>query len=335
MTISSEARLSCATYGAVEVQQLLDLDSAIATQREAFSALANRAVSMPPKVFAPDGSDDATVFSYLARLGEHSGSVLKFGSVHPANAAIGLPTITALITLLDPVTGRPVAIMDGAAITALRTSAASAVAFDILGRADATRLAVIGSGVQAINHVRAAHRVRPLSSVRMWAPNPGRLNAAAAGLRDELGLDVVAAGSAQDAVLEADLIALCTLSTTPILSGDWLKPGATVISIGSFEPHRHEIDQNTVDLATHVVVDHVETALEHAGPIMKAVAHGRLDPHRMTELGDHINTGEFTERAPEDIVYYNSTGVAVQDAAAAWAIHRRGIELAVGGTVIF
>lgn len=306
-----------------QVTRLLDVDRAIASQRAAFTALGAGTADLPAKIMHPSRFDDSVVFAYVSRLSADSGAVAKFGSVNPGNAAAGLPTIHAVVSVLDPVTGRLTAVMDGAAVTTLRTAAASAVAVDALAAPDSADLAVLGSGTQALAHVRAIARVRDLKSVRLWSPTPRHRARAARTLMD-LGFPAEPAGTAEEAVRGACLVAACTLSTTPVVRGQWLAPGCTVVSVGSFEPTRREVDAEVLRRSATVVVDDPATAAEHAGPVVAALASGEAP--ELVALGE-VLTGRATARTdPGDIVYYNSVGLGIQDAAAAWAVVRAARE---------
>ncbi|NEA99568.1 ornithine cyclodeaminase family protein [Streptomyces sp. SID13726] len=309
-----------------QVTRLLDVDTAIASQRAAFTALGSGTADRPAKIMHPSRFDDSVVFAYVSRLSADSGAVAKFGSVNPGNAAAGLPTVHAVVSVLDPVTGRLSAVMDGTAVTTLRTAAASAVAVDALATPDSTDLAVLGSGVQALAHVRAVARVRDLKSVRLWSPAPEHRARAARTLAAELDLAVEAADSAESAVTGATLVATCTLSATPVLRGRWLAPGCTVVSVGSFEPTRREVDPEVLRRSAAVVVDDPVAAAAHAGPVVDALAAGVLAESDLVGLGA-VLTGRATARTgPGDIVHYNSVGLGIQDAAAAWAAVRAAQE---------
>lgn len=303
-----------------QVVDLLDTDAAIASQRAAFTALGDGTAELPGKIMHPGRFDDSVVFAYLARLSPDTGAVAKFGSVNPGNAAAGLPTVHAVINALDPVTGQLVAVMDGTAVTTLRTAAASAVALDALATADSAELGLLGSGTQALAHARAVARVRELRSVRVWSPHPGRREHAARRLAAELGVAVEAVGTAEEAVAASSMVAACTLSSTPVVRGAWLAPGCTVVSVGSFEPTRSEVDTEVVRRAAAVVVDDPATAAEHAGPVIEALARGLLTPSGLIPLGAVLTGGRTARTGPDDIVFYNSVGLGVQDAAAAWAV---------------
>ncbi|GHH35106.1 ornithine cyclodeaminase [Streptomyces umbrinus] len=303
-----------------QVAALLDTDTAIRSQRAAFTALGEGTAELPGKIMHPSGFDDSVVFAYLARLSADTGPVAKIGSVNPGNAAAGLPTIHAVINALDPVTGQLVAVMDGTAVTTLRTAAASAVAFDALATPDSTELGLIGSGTQALAHARSVARVRDLRAVRIWSPNPDRRARAARLLAAELGIPVKAVGSAEEAVAGLPMVAACTLSSTPVVRGEWLAPGCTVVSVGSFEPSRSEVDTDVVRRASAVVVDDPETAAEHAGPVVDALRAGTLTRQDLIPLGEVLTGRREGRTTGRDIVYYNSVGIGVQDAAAAWAV---------------
>jgi ornithine cyclodeaminase/alanine dehydrogenase-like protein (mu-crystallin family) len=314
------------------VTALLDIDTAIASQRAAFGALGAGGAStpdltdppdlpdMPGKIMHPSRFDDSVVFAYVSRLSRDTGAVAKFGSVNPGNAALGLPTVHAVITALDPVTGELVAVMDGTAVTTLRTAAAGAVAFDALSTADSAELALIGSGTQALAHARAVARVRDLKAVRVWSPTPERRVRAAELLAAELGIAVEATATPREAVTGASLVAACTLSTTPVVRGAWLAPGCTVVSVGSFEPTRSEVDAEVVRRAKAVVVDDPATAAEHAGPVVDALRDRLLARADLIGLGDVLTGARPARTGPDDILFYNSVGLGVQDAAAAWAV---------------
>ncbi|PZF84734.1 ornithine cyclodeaminase family protein [Jiangella anatolica] len=307
---------------AADVAALFDPATAVESQRVAFEALGKGVAVQPDKLMLPGAGDGAVAFCYAARLSPQDGPVSKFGSVTPANAAAGLPTIAAVVVVLDGGTGLPAAIMDGTVITTRRTAAASAVAVDALARADAAELAVVGCGVQGHEHVRMLARTRPLRAVRIWGRSESRREAAARTLAAETGLPVRACATAREAVDGADVVVLCTLSAEPLVRLDWLAPGATVVSVGSIAPGRCEVGADVV-AAARVVVDDPATAAAHAGPIVAGLRAGTLARDRLTGLGDVLVGNAAGRSAPDELVFYNSTGLGVQDAAAATAVLER------------
>ncbi|MGW1678098.1 ornithine cyclodeaminase family protein [Saccharopolyspora sp. NPDC002376] len=301
-----------------DVAAALDLDAAIASQRLAFESLGRGEAQLAEKVAIRTGDD--TTLSYLSRLSPKHGAVSKLVTVHPSNAERGLPAISATVLVMDPATGQLVATLQGTALTEIRTAAGSAVAADALALPDADELAVIGSGVQARAHVRAIARVRKLREVRIYSRGAERRDAVAAELTAELGLPVRAVASAEEAVREAPLIAACTLSAEPVVPTDAVAAGATVISVGSFEHHRCEVDAELVRRAGAVVVDEVDTAAAHAGPIARALERGDVAREQLRALGAVLVGAAPGRRDAAEVVFYNSVGLGVQDAAAAHAV---------------
>jgi ornithine cyclodeaminase/alanine dehydrogenase-like protein (mu-crystallin family) len=331
--------MDVAYFDADTVEAAFGLDSAIASQRRAFRSLASGRAAQRRAYFSTE-ADDSTVFCYTARLDASHGAVCKFGSVNPRNGALGLPSVHAVVVVLDT-TGRPLALLDGTPITTWRTAAASAVAVDVLTSPSPKRLAVLGAGVQACAHIRAIERVRPLQEVRIWSPSQSRVELSAR-LQQGREWPVRAAPSPRDACAGSDIVVTCTLSKAPVLEGRWLRQGTTVIGVGSFEPTRCEVDHEVLRRSAAVVVDDVMTARENAGPVVVGLREGWIDASRILALGDVI-IGTSSLPADGDLLFYNSTGMGVQDAAAAACVldalglsqHRReppaGDPLAAGG----
>jgi len=301
---------------ATDVQELLNVDLAIESQRTAFAELGAGRALLPARLLIAGGQESVS-FCYAARLGPDKGAVCKFGSVNPANSKLGLPTVSALITVLDGDDGRPVAIMDGTAVTTIRTSAASAVAVQALANPHSRSLAILGSGVQAFAHVLAISQVLSLASVRVWGDDAAQCATLVRTLSETYPFDVSQAATAEQAVHHADVVIGCTTSFDPIIESEWLHEGATVISIGSFASDRCEVPQALLRRADAVVVDDVDTATAHAGPIVAAISSGLLATGQLISLGEVIAGLRRARSTPADIIYYNSVGIGVQDAAAA------------------
>jgi len=305
-------------FDASAVRRGLDYDAAYRSQVEAFRCLGTGEADLAERLILTGTGGDALAFCYAARLRPGTPPVCKFGAVAAGNAARGLPAVHAVVLALDATTGEPLAMFDGEAVTTLRTPAASAVAVDHLTTPGQHTVAILGCGVQGRAHARAlAGRA---ARILLWDHTPGHAERAAAQI-DGVGIDAVeVAESAKAAVAAATVVVTCTTSATPVLDTAWLSPGTTVVSVGSFAPDRCEVDASLVANADAVVVDHVPTALRQAGPVVGAVAAGTLRPDALIGLGEVVAHGRRARPNDTAIVYYNSVGLGVQDAAAVCAL---------------
>ncbi len=243
---------------------------------------------------------------------------VKIAGVAPANPARGLPRITGSYLLLDGPTLRPLALLDGAALTALRTPAVTAVALDVLAEPGAAHLVLFGAGPQAYGHLDALAAIRPLERVTVVARRPGPARelvayAEARGLTADAG--------APDAVAAADLVVCCTTSAEPLFDGALVPDHAAVAAVGSHDPAGRETDGALVRRAT-CYVESRDVALREAGDLLLARAEGATPGpgqwHNLAEL--------VTGRAPVPQGrprFFKSVGMAWQDLAVAAELHRR------------
>src|SRR3989475_3948496 len=238
-----------------------DLIPAIA---EALAALSSGRVVQPVRAVlpvAPHHGFFAVMPAYAGALGA------KLVTFYPQN--VGTHTHHAVIVMFKPETGEPLAVMDGRLITEMRTAAASAVATQLLARADAPVLGILGSGVQAKSHLAALRHVRSFEEVRVWSPRNAPAFAKQHGVK--------AVPSAADAVRGADVVVVAASATTPILQGRWLSPGTHVNAIGATRPDWRELDDDLVTTA-RVFVDSREAALRESGDVIAAKS-------EVTEIG--------------------------------------------------
>ena len=240
---------------------------------------------------------------------------VKVSSVAPANPARGLPRIQGVYVLWDADTLAPVALMDGAAITALRTPAVSAVAARQLASPDARRLVVFGTGPQAARHLEALRVVLPsLADVDVV----GRDRARAERFATEHG--GCAAADVASAVREADVVCCCTSAREPLFGGALVRDGAAVIAVGSHEPDVRELDETLMRRAV-VVVESRGTALREAGDVVQAVAAGALDPGELITIDALVRGRARDALSGARPRVFKSAGMSWEDvvvAAAAW-----------------
>lgn len=245
-----------------------------------------------------------------------SGASVKLVTVMPGNASRGLPTIHALVVWFDAGTGRPVAILDGGTITAMRTGAASGVGTRLLARTDAETLAVIGAGVQAEWQIRAVLAARPIRRVVVYSREAEHREGFARRMADETGIDVEAAPDAEAAVRDADVICCATTSSEPVFDATWVRPGAHVNGIGAYRLDMVELPPELFGRAGVVAIDSHEASMEEAGDVVAAIEKGLVAEADLVEIGT-VERDWVATRDPEAITVFKSVGLAIQDVAAA------------------
>ena len=265
--------------------------------------------------------------SMPAYLGSAPAMGAKLVTVFHHNASHGLPSHLATIILLDPNTGALLAVMDGRFITEARTGAASAVAARYLATQSAPVLAILGSGVQAQSHLEALSLVREFTDIRVWSPTRENLQRFVSSVS---GHPVRAVDSAEAAVRDADVIALVTASSTPVIQDAWVKPGACVISVGACRPSQREMDPALVARG-RLIVDSKAAALKESGDVVQGIREGRFDEsHIVAELGQLVSDPKLGRTSPGEVTIFKSLGMAVEDVAAADLAYRRATELSKG-----
>jgi ornithine cyclodeaminase len=273
---------------------------------------------LDPSKDPPRGVVDTAHGQLLLMPAETSDGVgVKVTSVAPANPARGLPRIQAVYVLMDAETLTPVALLDGTALTVVRTAAVSAAAVSGLAAEDAARIVVFGSGPQADGHLQALCAVRPVTDVVVVGRDPARAascaeRAAALGLRATVG-------SAED-VADADIVVCATTARRPLFDGNLVRDGVCVVAVGSHEPDARELDPELLARAT-VVVEDSATALREAGDVILAVREGRLREDALVELADLIRAGEIQLSGGPRV--FKSVGMPWQDLVVATEVHRR------------
>lgn len=242
---------------------------------------------------------------------------VKLATVTPANAARGLPRVQGAYVLFDPETLAPVAVMDAAALTSVRTAAVSALAVRFLARHDSSRLLVYGTGPQAWAHVAAVREEVPITRVEVVGRDRERLAAFLARCR-EAGIDAGEAG--EDAVRSADVICCCTTAREPLFDGAQVGREATVVAVGSHEPEARELDGALMHRGW-VVVEAASAALREAGDVIQAVRGGVLGAAGLVPLPALVRGEAFPPEGRPRV--FKSVGMAWEDAAIAAAIVER------------
>ncbi len=299
-----------------QVERLLDPDALIQAVADALKELsAGRAIQplrgvMP---FGPTtGFDPAQppglLFMKPAQIGRALAT--KLITLVPDNARRGQPTLIATVLLMAPDTGEVLAVIEGNALTALRTAAATAVAADTLARPDAAVLALLGSGVLARSHARLLRRVRPIREIRVWSRDPANVRRCA----EEIG--AVPCASAEQAVRGAAIVCTVSNSAEPILAGRWLAAEAFVAAVGAPRPSWRELDDEA--MRHPVIADQREAAEKESGDVILSGA------SVYAELGDILLNRVARPRADRPVIF-KSLGLAIEDAVAARLVYEAAL----------
>jgi ornithine cyclodeaminase len=295
---------------AEEVARLLPYEECIPLMREAMIALSTGRTRQLLRAILdlPEGR----------AFGSMPGSMLDDGvfgaklvSVYPENLARGVSSHQGVVALFDAATGAPMAMLDAAEITAIRTAAASAAATDALARPGPAQLAILGYGEQAVRHVEAIRHVRDIDRLTIWGRDSGKARAFAERFGGE------AKASVAEAVAGADVICAVSAAPEPILFSEWVKDGAHVNAVGSSRAGPVEIDNKLVARA-RFFADHEEGVRAQGAEYLNAIAAGAIRPeHLLGEIGE-VFAGTLAGRVSDgDVTIYKSLGSIVQDLASA------------------
>ncbi|MGA7410858.1 MAG: ornithine cyclodeaminase family protein [Bryobacteraceae bacterium] len=290
-----------------DVHALLRFDALIPAIEQALIDFSSGKVIQPVRTILslPEQAGHLAWFGLMpAQCGDFVGA--KLVTFYPGNATRSLPTHNATIVLFRADTGQPVAVLDGRLITEMRTAAVSAVATRALTAPSANKLAILGSGVQARSHLEALRLVRDFTEVTVWSRNPDRARLFAEEAR------AIVASTAAEAVRDADVIVTVTSAAEPILSGEWLKPGAYVNAVGGVGLARRELDASVFTDAA-VVVESRDAALQESGEIVTAGTRVHA------EIGELLSGAK--RLPPANRIVFKSLGIAVEDITAAALVY--------------
>ncbi len=302
-----------------QCRDLMDLDELRNALGKALQAHSDGVTSVPPRIASLSG---AGLLAAMPGTINGTGMAAKLVSVFEGNHGGSVPSHQGLIALFDENDGRPLAVLEGAYITAIRTASAAALATDLAARSNARTLAIIGAGIQGHAHATAFAGIRDWSEIRVASRTATHAEALAAATEN------ASATSFEDAVRGADVVALCTSSPDPVMEHGWLSEGTHVSSVGI----GHEVDPATMSAADRVLVEWRDAAANP--PPAGAPDLQNLDPASLIEVGD-IVAGRAIGRANDsELTVYKSTGHAVEDIAAARLVYDKALAAGVGTTVV-
>lgn len=298
------------------VAALLDRVAVLDAVEQAHCDLST-AAAQNPRPISMAAPDDGAVIGMAAELRSTELAAVKVLSDLPGNPAHGRPRQRSTIVVTSSVTGECVALIDGRAITAMRTAATSTVATKHLARADASTLGFVGAGNLAVEHARSIALVRPIDRIVVWSRSASTVDAFRERVAD-MAIPVVHAESVDHVAAQADILCTLTPSVTPVLLGESLRRGMHVNAVGAApRPDEREVDGHAM-ARSRVVVDSRATALAKSGDALMAIAEGAItDADIAIELGDVISGKTVGRHADDAITLFDSTGIGLQDLATA------------------
>ncbi len=318
-----------------EVKELLPMGECIDLMAKAMTAVSEGKAVLPLRTGMKMPGDIGMFGIMPGYLGAPEAFGIKLVSLFPRNAGTEYSSHLGVVMLFEVEHGQPIALLDGAEITAIRTAAASGFATRLLAREDAGDLAIIGTGEQAVVHLEAMACVRKLRRVRVWGRAFEKAKAFARKQGERFGLEIEPMENVQDTVRDADLICTVTFAPEPILFGEWVSAGAHLNVVGSSVATTAEIDTDLV-VKSKFFVDYRESTVNQGGEYRRALEAGVITPeHILAEIGEVQNGSKPGRQAQDEITLYKSLGVAAQDLASAHYILEKARARNIGQTVDF
>lgn len=318
---------------AAQVRRLLPMTACMDEMAKALQALGQGELQNPLRTFTWLPEKRGLLAAMPAVAPDVMG--IKVISVMPGNITTAYESHMGAVLLFETTYGRPLAMLDASEITTIRTAAVSGVATRLLAREDASDLAILGTGVQAISHLEAMLVARNIKRVRAWSRTIENRQKFVAQAQAQFGVGVELADTAEQAVIGADIICTATASTQPVLKGDWLSAGAHLNVVGAATPQAREVDTAAM-VKSRLFVDRRESVLNEAGDFLIPKQEGVIDDtHIQGEMGQLL-LGQIIGRQDRDeITLFKSLGLAVEDLVSAQYIYHQAMQHGVGTRVEF
>ena len=311
-----------------DVKSILTMDEAIGAVKGAFYDHAMAKTQMPAKsylYFPQYDGDLRTMPAYLEGL-DVAG--VKIVNVHAKNPGIGLPTVMALLTLISPKNGAPLAIMGATYLTAMRTGAAGAVAARLLARKDSHIVGMIGAGVQAKTQLLGLSRQFEIDAVRIFDASLSQSQSLETECRVFLDCEYLIAEGPSDAC-QCDILVTTTPSRTPVVRKDWVLPGTHINAIGADARGKQEIE-STLTKCAKVIVDDLVQAV-HSGEVNVPISEGVLLPEDIhAQLGSVLAGKKSGRENDQEITIFDSTGLAILDVATGYSVYEKALLIGKG-----
>jgi len=313
-----------------DVSRLLSITDVIRYVEEAFREKGLNRIQMPPKIyldFYKYNGDLRVMPAYFESL-DIAG--VKIVNSHMNNRKYGLPTVMALIEIVEPKTGKPLAVMDGTLITLFRTGAASAVATKYLANKDSRVLGIVGAGAQSYTQVEAITSVMTIEEVRIFDINRQAADKLATYISERrLVKEVVIDNDIRTLSQNSDIITTLTPSRSPLVFLEWVKESVHFNAIGADAPGKQELDPRILKTGK-IIVDDIEQTI-HSGEINVPISKGILSKEDIYgELGEIVAGLKPGRIKKEEITIFDSTGLAILDVITGYYVYKRAIDNNIG-----
>ncbi len=321
-----------------EVRKALPMKEAIEAMKKAYASLSDGTAQVPLRTRLPIPGSDALSLFMPAYVTSPDGDALaiKIVSLFPTNPARGLAYIQAAVLAFNPETGQAIALLEGSSLTAIRTGAAGGAAIDLLARPESKVVATFGAGAQGRTQLEAACTARNLELAFIYDADTNKAHAFAEEMQSKgFVKEIRVASSSQEAVEQADIICTASTALKPVYEDQHVRPGTHISAVGSYTPDMQENPAETLQRA-RIFVDSRFASFEEAGDLIQPMRAGLFDEsHICGELGDVILGRVPGRQSSEQITYFKSVGVAVQDAMAAQVALNNARKMGIGREVEF
>lgn len=317
-------------YSEEQVKQVMDMSMVISSIKEAYEDCVEGKIYAGNRIFMTIRGEENVGQWLVANCNNKPFFGSKFSSVFPGNIKAGLPSTISKISLYSAETGELQALIDANYLTAIKTGGSAAIATDLMARKDASRLAIIGTGLQAYSQVLAIQEIRDLDVLYVYDIDTNRVKNFINMIEEikNKSYKIVAATSSDECVAQADIVCTCTTSKQPVFSGNALQEGTHVNAIGSFTSFMQEIDTETILRADKVVTEHVEGLWEAAGDILIPFNEGKITKEKVTGTVGEVLVKKIPGREGEqEITLYESVGSGVLDIALSITVYTKLKEL--------
>ena len=296
-------------YSEDDVKKTVSMSDAISAMREAFITLSNKMAIVPNRINLPIKDQNALHLSMPAYIKGGKYIMVKLVNVHYDNPKNNLPLINGLILMMDAKHGKPIALIDGKSVTALRTGASSGLATELLSKKDSNLAVVFGTGVQAYTQIEAIRSVRDLEKVKVIGRDIDKAQKFCNQFDQSVEIGT------KDCLIDADIICTATTSKTPLFEFGDLNPGVHINAVGAHQSTSRELPSELIQNGK-VFIDQLSPSKHEAGDILIPIEEGKYTWDKIEgELGELIDCKIEGRKNESEITIFNSIGNAIQDLA--------------------